>query len=134
MFCLDTTYFIDLIRNSKIIKPITKKIEREPLFTTTFNLFETQIGSYSIKNEEFRNKAIEKLNKAFDRMEVLPFLKEDALKAAEIAGILRRKGKIVGADAIIAAIALNNGCTVVTRNYNHFQWLSEETGLEVIFY
>lgn len=117
-----------------MIHPITKKIENEPVFTTTFNLFETQMGSYSIKNEEFRNKAIKKLNKAVDRMEVLPFLKGDALKAAEIAGILKRKGKIVGAGVITAAVALNNGCTVVTRNYNHFQWISEETGLKVAFY
>ena len=134
MFCLDTTYFVDLIRNSKMIKPITKKIGNEPLFTTTFNLFEAQIGSYSIKNEELRNKAIDKLNKTFDRIEVLPFLKRDALKAAEIASILRRRGKVVGADVITAAIALNNGCTVVTRNRDHFQWISEETGLEVVFY
>ncbi|KYK35415.1 MAG: type II toxin-antitoxin system VapC family toxin [Theionarchaea archaeon] len=134
MFCLDTTYFVDLIRNSKMIKPITKKIGNEPLFTTTFNLFEAQIGSYSIKNEELRNKAIDKLNKTFDRIEVLPFLKGDALKAAEIASILRRRGKVVGADVITAAIALNNGCTVVTRNRDHFQWISEETGLEVVFY
>ena len=134
MFCLDTTYFVDLIRNLRIIKPITERIENKPLFTTTFNLFEAQIGSYSIKNEELRNKAIDKLNKTFDRIEVLPFLKGDALKAAEIAGILKRRGKVVGVDVITAAIALNNGCTVVTRNCSHFQWISEETGLEVIFY
>jgi hypothetical protein len=47
MFCLDTTYFVDLIRNSKMIKPITKEIGNESLFTTTFNLFEAQMGSYS---------------------------------------------------------------------------------------
>ena len=134
MFCLDTTYFVDLIRNSKMIKPITKKIGNKPLFTTTLNLFEAQMGSYSIKNEELRNKAIDKLNKTFDRIEILPFLKGDALKAAEIAGILKRRGRIVGVDVITAAIALNSGCTVVTRNRDHFQWISEETGLEVVFY
>lgn len=134
MFCLDTTYFIDLIRNPKMINIITKKIEDEPLFTTTFNLFEAQVGSYSIRDEELRNKAINKLSKAFDRIEILPFLKRDALRAAEITGTLRRKGKIVGADVITAAVALNSGCTVVTRNRDHFQWISEETGLEIIFY
>lgn len=134
MFCLDTTYFVDLIRNSKMIRPTTKKIVNKPLFTTTFNLFEAQMGSYSIKNEELRNKAIDKLNRTFDRIEVLPFLKGDALKAAEIAGILKRRGRVVGVDVITSAIALNNGCALITRNRNHFQWISEETGLEVIFY
>lgn len=134
MFCLDTTYFIDLIRNPKMIKPITKRIVNESLSTTVFNLFEVRMGSYSIRNEELKNKAIDKLNRTFDRIEVLLFLKRDALKAAEIAGILKRRGRIVGVDAITAAIALNNGCTVVTRNRNHFQWISEETGIEVVFY
>ncbi len=117
-----------------MIKPITKKIGNEPLFTTTVNLFEAQMGSYSIRDEKLRNKAIDKLNKTFERIEVLPFLKGDALKAAEIAGILRRRGKAVGVDVITAAVALNNGCAVVTRNRNHFQWISEETGLEIVFY
>jgi predicted CopG family antitoxin len=80
---------------SDMIKRLTERIENEPLFTITFNLFEAQIGFYSI-NEELRNKATDKLNKTFDRIEVLPFLKGDALKAAEIAGMLKRRGKVVG--------------------------------------
>jgi predicted nucleic acid-binding protein len=91
-------------------------------------LFEAQMGSYSIKNEELRNKAIDKLNKTFDRIEILPFLKGDALKAAEIADILRRRGKIVSVDVITAAIALNSGCTVVTRNRNHFLGFVKKLG------
>lgn len=79
-----------------MIKPITKEIGNEPLLTSTLNLFEAQMGSYSLNNEKLRNKAIDKLNKTFDRIEILPFLKGDALKAAEIAGILKRRGKICG--------------------------------------
>lgn len=134
MFCLDTTYFIDLVRNPKIIEPITKKIENEPLCTTTFSLFEVQIGSHAIKDEALRNKALNKLNKIFDRIEILPLLKKDASRAAEISGTLKRRGKSVGADALIAAVALNNGCAVVTRNRGHFQWIEKETRLEVVFY
>lgn len=70
----------------------------------------------------------------FERIEILPFLEDDALRAAKVAGDLKRKGKFVGADAITAAIALNSDCAVMTRNQSHFQWISEETGLEVILY
>ncbi|MGD2249352.1 MAG: hypothetical protein PVF58_13170 [Candidatus Methanofastidiosia archaeon] len=48
-----------------------KKIGNESLFTTTFNLYEAQMGSYSIRNEEFRNEAIEKLNNPFNKIETL---------------------------------------------------------------
>ncbi len=67
-----------------------KKIGNESLFTTTLNLYEAQMSSYSIRNEKLRNKAINKLNKPFNRIETLPFLKGDTLKAAEIAGILKK--------------------------------------------
>jgi predicted nucleic acid-binding protein len=134
MFCLDTTYFVDMIRNPILIERVTKRIENDFLYTTTFNVFEVQLGSYSIRDERIRKASIEKLNRIFKRIEILPFLEGDALKAAEISGNLKRKGKSVGADAIIAAVALNNGCAVVTRNKNHFQWIKEETGLDAIFY
>jgi len=59
----------------------------------------------------------------------------DALKAAEIGGALLKKKKTVGADAITAAIAINNGCeAVVTRNKKHFEWIKDLTGLEVETY
>ncbi|MGC1122777.1 MAG: type II toxin-antitoxin system VapC family toxin [Candidatus Methanofastidiosia archaeon] len=134
MFCLDTTYFIDMVRNPVVIERVTKRIESDFLYTTTFNVFEVQLGSYSIKDEGIRKEATEKLNRVFKRIEILPFLEKDALRAAEISGNLRRKGRSIGADAIIAAVSLNNGCTVVTRNKNHFQWIKEETGLDVTFY
>jgi predicted nucleic acid-binding protein len=134
MFCLDTTYFVDLIRNPGAIERVTQQIENDIVCTTTFTVFEVQVGSYSVKDERMRKKSFEKLNNVFKRIDILPFLENDALKAAEIAGYLRRKGRIMGADAIIAAVALNNGCVLVTRNRSHFQWIKEETGLNVVFY
>ena len=113
---------------------MTQQIENDIVCTTTFNVFEVQIGTYSIRDEKMRKKSFDKLNKVFKRINILPFLENDALKAAEIAGNLRREGRIVGADAIIAAVAFNNGCVVVTRNRSHFQWIKEETGLNVVFY
>lgn len=123
-----------MIRNPKTIEIVTNQIENDFLCTTTFNVFEAHTGSYSLKDKKMRKKAVEKLNKVLKRIEILPFLEEDALRAADIVGNLRRRGKFVGADAIIAAIALNNGCVLVTRNRDHFRWIKEETGLGVVFY
>jgi len=89
MFCLDTT-FVDLIQNPNVIEMVTKEIETDFLCTTTFNVFEAQVGSYALKDKGMRKKAIEKLNRVLNRIEILPFLEEDALRAAEITGNLRR--------------------------------------------
>ena len=78
--------------------------------TTVFNVYEALFGAYAIKDEEKREKAKDKLKKAISRMKVLDFDYTDAVKAAELGGTLAHKGKHVGADAIIAAIAINKGC------------------------
>ncbi len=80
-------------------------------------------------------KAKDKLEKAISRMEVLDFDYTDAVKAAELGGTLAHKGKHIGADAIIAAIAINKGCeAVVTRNEEHFRWIEEISRLRVELY
>ena len=92
-------------------------------------------GAYAIKDDAKRGKIIDKLARAIERMEVLCFRYNDAILAAKIAGELARKGKRVGADAVIAAIAINHGCNaIVTKNDIHFKWIEEITGLKVETY
>nr|MDO8082645.1 type II toxin-antitoxin system VapC family toxin [Candidatus Freyarchaeota archaeon] len=136
MKCIDTTYFVDLIRKPDAIKELTKKLDDEGIHATTaFNIFEALFGAYAVKEDEKRVKIIDKLARAFERMEVLSFRYSDAILAAKIAGELARNGKRVGADAVIAAIAINNGCkAIVTKNDKHFKWIEETTGLKVETY
>ncbi len=84
MKCIDTTYFVDLIRRPSAIRAVTQKLDKEGVHATTvFNVYEA----------------------------------------------------LFGADAIIAAIAINNGCeAVVTRNEAHFRWIEELSGLSVETY
>jgi predicted nucleic acid-binding protein len=136
MKCIDTTYLVDLIRRPSTIRTITQKLDKEGVHATTvFNVYEALFGAYAIKDEEKREKAKNKLKKAINRMEVLKLDYNDAVKAAKLGGTLAHKGKHVGADAIIAAIAINNGCeAVVTRNEEHFRWIGEISGLSVEIY
>ena len=77
----------------------------------------------------------DKLKKAISRMNVLDFNYTDAVKAAELGGTLAHKGKHVGADALIAAIAIKKGCdAVVTRNEVHFRRIEEISGLKAEIY
>jgi len=136
MKCIDTTYFVDLIRRPSAIRTITQKLDNEGVHATTvFNVYDALFGAYSLKDEDKREKAKAKLNKAISRLEVLDFDYNDAVKAATLGGTLTHKGKHVGADTIIAAIAINKGCdAVVTRNEDHFRWIEEISGLKAEIY
>jgi predicted nucleic acid-binding protein len=136
MKCIDTTYFVDLIRKPDAIKELTKKLDDEGVHATTaFNVFEALFGAYAVKDDVTRGKIIDKLARAVERMEVLSFGYSDAVLAAKIAGELARDGKRVGADAVIAAIAINHGCkSIVTKNDVHFKWIEGITGLKVETY
>lgn len=136
MKCLDTTYFIDLIRDPDSIVEITKRLEkRGTLATTTYNVFEAFFGAYAVKKKTAGKKIIDKLQRALEPIQILPFDLEDAIKAAKIGGSLKKKGKIVGADAITAAIALNKGCDgIVSRNKAHFEIIEKATGLKLVEY
>ena len=135
MKCLDTTYFIDLVRRPSAIRKLTERLDAEGIHaTTTVNVFEALFGAFTVngeKGEKMRNKLV----KAFSRLEILDFSYKDAVLAAEIGGKLRRQNKNVGLDVLTAAIAINNGCeAVVTRNEKHFRWIEEVTGLRVETY
>lgn len=136
MKCIDTTYFIDLIRRPSAIKAITKKLDKKGTHATTvFNVYEALFGVYTLKDIDRGKKPENRLNKAITNMKILDFNYEDSIKASKIGGELKRKGKHVGMDAIIAAIAINNGCeSIVTRNKEHFKWIEEITGLKVELY
>jgi len=132
MKCLDTTYFIDMIRRPDAIRDLTKRLDAEGIHATTvINVYEALICAFAVGGEK-GEKMKDKLMRAFNKLEILDFTYKDAVLAAEIGGKLLRMGKKVGDDAIIAAIAINNGCeAIVTRNEKHFKLIEQITGLKV---
>ncbi len=136
MRCLDTTYFIDLIRAPGRVRAITAEIDKESRpCTTAFNVYEALYGAFTVKDKVKKRKMLGKLEKAIARVMVLPIDNRDAVKAAEIGGELKKDGRVVGVDALTAACALNKGCeSLVTRNEKHFKWISNLTGLRVDVY
>jgi len=135
MKCLDTTYFIDLIKKPELIRSITEKLDKEGVHaTTTLNIFESLFGAFAI-GEEKGEKMKDKLMKTFNKLEIFNFNYKDALLAAELGGKLRKMGKTIDLDVIIAAIALNNGCdSILTRNKRHFNWFKEIIDIKIEFY
>lgn len=49
MKCLDTTYFIDMIRRPDAIRDLTKKLDAEGIHATTvINVYEAPLGAFAV--------------------------------------------------------------------------------------
>ena len=125
MVCLDTTFIIDLMREKKDGKmdPASKKlrelIERKEVpKTSIITVSELYVGPYRVVDTE---SELEKVERIIEELEVLNITTETAKIFGKIVARLYGMGKPIGVlDAFIAAIALENGEELVTRNSKDF--------------
>jgi len=97
------------------------------LSTTVINAFELYHGAHKSREREHNLPATGKL---LDRLILLPLGLRSAETAGRICAELETKGQPIGLrDALIGAITLTKGYTIITRNVEHFQKI---TGLTVI--
>jgi tRNA(fMet)-specific endonuclease VapC len=86
--------------------------------TTSINAFEIYFGAYKSKMQSENLKETERL---LDRLQVIPMDQSSSKKAAEISAKLNAIGEPIDyRDAMIAAIALQNDLTLLTRDKAHF--------------
>ncbi len=126
---IDTDILIDLLRNVKKVVAFLTEIEesRSLLSTTVINAFELYHGAHKSREHEQNLLATRKL---LNRLILLPLGPRSAETAGRIYAQLETKGQPIGLrDALIGAITLTKGYTIVTRNVEHFQKI---TGLTVI--
>jgi tRNA(fMet)-specific endonuclease VapC len=68
-----------------------------------------------------QNQNLIETDRLLDRLTVIPMGQSSSKKAAEISAKLEAKGQHIDfRDSMIAAIALENDLTLVTRNKSHF--------------
>jgi tRNA(fMet)-specific endonuclease VapC len=134
--CLDTTVFVDLGgRSGARLKAAAQKIvvdlsiqEGAPV-TTRINVAELYVG-IELSNDPPAEAAA--VRAALVDTQILEFDNAAAQKFGVIRAHLQRRGLLVGdMDILIAAIALTNGHSIVTRNPNHFRNIP---GLTIITY
>jgi tRNA(fMet)-specific endonuclease VapC len=126
---IDTDILIDLLRNVKKAVAFLTKIEESGslLSTTVINAFELYHGAHKSREREQNLLATRKL---LNRLIILPLGLRSAETAGRIYTQLETEGQPIGLrDALIGAITLTKGYTIVTRNVEHFQKI---TGLTVI--
>lgn len=126
---IDTDILIDLLRNVKKVVGFLAEIEERGnlLSTTIINAFELYHGAHKSRESERNLLATRKL---LNRLILLPLELRSAETAGRIYAELETKGQPIGLrDALIGAISLTKGYTILTRNVEHFQRI---TGLTVI--
>ena len=126
---IDTDILIDLLRNVKKVVAFLTEIEESGslLSTTVINAFELYHGAHKSREREQNLLATRKL---LNRLILLPLGLTSAETAGRIYAQLETKEQPIGLrDALIGAITLTKGYTIITRNVEHFQKI---TGLTVI--
>ena len=126
--CLDTDFIVALLRNRP---EAVKKAEeydavKAEISTTSMNAFEIYLGAFRSRMAE---KNVKQADDLLNAIKVLELDLESSRKASEILSRLIREGEPIDLrDAIIAGIALTNGCTLITRNTEPFKRI---TGLSI---
>ncbi|MCD5409854.1 MAG: type II toxin-antitoxin system VapC family toxin [Methanocellales archaeon] len=119
MKCVDTDFLIAVLKGDLGVRKKAEELDKEGRnATTSMNAFELYVGSHLLKKKRHDLKEVKSLLSRFD---VLSLDKDGAEKAGEIYAHLLDKGETIDIrDSIIAGIALNNACTLVTRD-KHFE-------------
>ena len=120
MKCLDTDLLIAILRGKQDSWKQVEDIDRESRgATTSINALEVFFGA---NKSERKNENLKKTNRLLERLTVFPLKLSSSRKAAEISSELSTKGESIDfRDAMIAAIAIENNLTLVTRNKSHFK-------------
>ena len=118
--CLDTDLLIAILRGKKeaFSKVLALDEDSKGASTTAINAFEIFFGAYKSKMQSDNLRETERL---IDRLNVIPLDFSSSKRAAEISANLSTIGEPIDyRDAMIAAIALENDLTLLTRNKSRF--------------
>ena len=119
---VDTTFLIDLIRNSPnaIKKAAELDLTGEQVFTTTISVFELWQGTI-----DFEDKGkIDRIHLLLDSLGLCVFDLESAKIAGRVHSQLRGQ-PIDPEDSMIAGICIKSDQTLLTRNIKHFSRIKE---------
>ncbi len=121
---VDTDVLIDLLREKDdAVKKIRELEKNEELATTDINVFELYFGAY---NSNKKDKNLSSTRGLLKNLTLLHTTEEAMETGGRIYSDMKAKGKSIDIrDVLIAAITLQNGASLLTRNREHFERMEE---------
>ncbi len=127
MFCLETTFLIDLLKGEERAVEVYKKLRDSKIHTTSISAWEIIRGPRLIGKKEEFEVALEML----ENIDVLPFSFNSAKIVSEVENSLKKKGLEMNlVDVLIASIAIEHDLRLVTRD----KYFGRIEGLKVLTY
>lgn len=119
MVCLDTDFLVGYLRADLAVRKKIQELKsrRESLYVTTISAVELYRGAFRSKNPGSEAARVKKL---IDGLLTLTLDHDSAKMAGEIDSKIK-SNPVEPADLLIAAIAVANKQTLLTRNVKHFE-------------
>ena len=122
MYLLDTDVLSELIKRRPRLHLLARlrRAAPETLFTTSISVMELRYGCARRPDRDQFWVRVER--EILSRVRILDFGAEEAVRAGDLLASLSLQGTPIGLeDALIGAVGLAKGYTVVTGNTRHFR-------------
>lgn len=118
-YLLDSDILIYFLKGKQEVVEKISHIPMDNLYISRINYTELMYGAYNSARIEQNLKIIEPF---LDNFKVLEFEKNASLIFAKEKARLKKSGKIIAdMDLMIASIAIENECILITNNLKHFE-------------
>ena len=117
-YLIDSDILIYFLKGKQEVVEILSQIPINELYISRINYTELIYGAY---NSTKINQNLKVIEPFLDSFEVLEFTKTSSLIFAKEKARLKKSGNIVAdMDLMIASIAIENDCTLISNNIKHF--------------
>ena len=127
----DTSFIIDVMRGEEsAVRKVEELEEKDKAVNiTSISFFELYSG---LEQSEKAEKEKEKIEDVLAARAVHDFDRTAGEIGGRIDGMLCKKGKMVEPqDSMISGIAIRENEKILTRNVDHFRWISEISSLKI---
>ena len=122
-YIIDSDILIYFLKGKKEVVKKLSQIPIDNLYISRINYTELIYGAYNSARVEQNLKIIEPF---LENFKVLEFDKSSSLIFAKEKARLKKQGNIIAdMDLMIASIAMNNDCSLLTNNLKHFERIQD---------
>ena len=118
-YLIDSDILIYFLKGKKEVVERLTQIPSDDLYISRINYTELIYGAYNSSKINHNLKVIEPF---LEKFKVLEFTKVSSLIFAKEKARLKKNGNIIAdMDLMIASIAIENSCTLISNNLKHFE-------------